>query len=191
MMDNQLRRIPYTYLPYPCRCYSSTACFTLDALRFLLYGAAGLSLVRLGGGSPSDPPAYYPLWALLISLSALTVLLSYVGLSATDAPKEAVPIPISQQDDDDEDEDDDDGHNGGKEDGEGEEEQLMLGEKSRGGGGGRGGGGRRRGAGTDDAAATAATAAAPTAATIAVAAKTIAVRHVYRQRRLHGWSVLC
>jgi hypothetical protein len=90
--------------------------------------------VRLGGGSPSDPTAYYPLWALLISLSALTVVLSYVGLSATDAPKEAVPIPISQQDDDDEDdEDDDDGHNGGKEDGEGEEEQLMLGEKSGGG----------------------------------------------------------
>ena len=92
--------------------------------------------MRLGGGSPSDPAAYYPLWALLISLSALTVLLSYVGLSATDAPKEAVPIPISQQDDDD------DGHNGGKEDGEGEEEQLMLGEKS---GGGGGGGGVRNG----------------------------------------------
>ena len=137
-MDNQLRRIPSSHT-LTCLIHAAAFCFTLSGIP---YGAAGLSLVRLGGGSPSDPPAYYPLWALLISLSALTVVLSYVGLSATDAPKEAVPIPISQQDDDDEDEDDDDGHNGGKEDGEGEEEQLMLGEKS---GGGGGGGGVRNG----------------------------------------------
>ena len=32
------------------------------------------------GGSPSDPRAYYPLWAMLITLSAVTMCLAFCGL---------------------------------------------------------------------------------------------------------------
>lgn len=59
--------------------------------------AVGLSIVRLGG-SPSDPESYYPLWAMLIGLSMVTVVLAFV----MDAGETNNFSKVSQQDDLDE-----------------------------------------------------------------------------------------
>ena len=59
--------------------------------------AVGLSIVRLGG-SPSDPSSYYPLWAMLIGLSMVTVVLSF----CLDAGKSNNFSEVSQRDDEDE-----------------------------------------------------------------------------------------